>query len=381
MKKLLSWVKAVVYGARARLRSRCSGVRHQFSFLTLTESYTDLAADHLAPSGTLSDDHVNDDQCNDGSGGGSCRIDCREGNVFCEEGEEEQEEQEEEDRLVREEEGTEEEESRVWRTCGRRMGRVTVVSLLWSLLSLLVAAACAFSFLHPSWVAHPDRLHSFGLFTQCVRDDPHPSTSSPSHSPSSSYPQAVCHGYGAEGRVDLGSVPAGAWQASTLLYGGGVCLQGVGALVSLLLLLLPPSTSSHHPFHGGGVARRVALLCGYVQTLAVLLLLSGLVMFPLGFSTPFFQYYCGDGAGVFCLGHCRMGWSYVLAITATALAMFCPVLSNYTDLSLLTKDSGEKGEGQSDRKKKLKGKKREREKGIISVACSAVMVHPVEENP
>ena len=29
-----------------------------------------------------------------------------------------------------------------------------------------------------------------------------------------------------------------------------------------------------------------------------------------------------------------MGWGYVLAITATALAVFCPVLSNYTDLTL-----------------------------------------------
>ena len=66
---------------------------------------------------------------------------------------------------------------------------------------------------------------------------------------------------------------------------------------------------------------------------AVLLLVSGLVMFPLGFSTAFFRYYC-DSSGAFCVGHCRMGWGYVLAITATALAVFCPVLSNYTDLTL-----------------------------------------------
>jgi hypothetical protein len=47
-----------------------------------------------------------------------------------------------------------------------------------------------------------------------------------------------------------------------------------------------------------------------------------------------------------------MGWSYVLAITATALAIFCPVLSNYTDIRIKEeggfKEGGEeeeRGEG------------------------------------
>ena len=29
-----------------------------------------------------------------------------------------------------------------------------------------------------------------------------------------------------------------------------------------------------------------------------------------------------------------MGWSYVLAIVSTAIAIFCPVLSNYTDIQI-----------------------------------------------
>ncbi|KAL8573344.1 hypothetical protein ACOMHN_032806 [Nucella lapillus] len=73
-----------------------------------------------------------------------------------------------------------------------------------------------------------------------------------------------------------------------------------------------------------------------VFSFSVLLLLSGLLMYPLGFSTRLFHYYCGDRSGVWGLGHCCIGWSYVLAITATALAIFCPVLSNFTDLSLMT---------------------------------------------
>ena len=164
--------------------------------------------------------------------------------------------------------------------CGARMSRVTAVSLLWSLLSILVAGACAFSFFYPSWITHPDRLHSFGLFTQCVRDPGGPSSSSSSSSsPSSSLasssssssssshhhhhhhhpPRALCRGYGPGGRVDVRHIPAGAWQASTLLFGGGAGLQCVGALVTLLLLVMPS-----HPYGG----HKLALLCGYVQTLA-----------------------------------------------------------------------------------------------------------------
>nr|KAG5713180.1 hypothetical protein BaRGS_007707 [Batillaria attramentaria] len=100
------------------------------------------------------------------------------------------------------------------------MTSITPVSLLWSLLSILVASACGLSFFHPYWIVHPDRLHSFGLFTQCVRDT------------KAHYPRAVCKGYGpgdgAWDGVDLGSIPAGAWQASTLLIVMKVFVSGVG---------------------------------------------------------------------------------------------------------------------------------------------------------
>ncbi|KAL8571378.1 hypothetical protein ACOMHN_020370 [Nucella lapillus] len=66
-------------------------------------------------------------------------------------------------------------------------------------------------------------------------------------------------------------------------------------------------------------------------SVAVVLLMCGLVVYPLGFHTTLFRYYC-DSGGRYCLGHCHLGLGYVLAITATALAVFCPVLSAYTDL-------------------------------------------------
>ena len=246
MKKLLTLVKTFLRGARARLlwSRRCA--RRQFGFVAISESSTDIT-----DSASFLDDRVEVRGSDDDNNNVDSKHDDRE---F-------QEGQEEEDRLVREEEGEEEEEEEVvedgcrrrgrfskwFATCRTRMSKVTAVSLLWSLLSLLVAGSCAFSFCYPSWITHPDRLHSFGLFTQCVRDP---------HSP---HPRAVCRGYGPGGGVDVGSIPSGAWQASTLLFGSGAGLQCVGALVTLLLLLLPS-----HPYSG----RRLALLCGYMQTLA-----------------------------------------------------------------------------------------------------------------
>ncbi|XP_012935330.1 LHFPL tetraspan subfamily member 2 protein [Aplysia californica] len=121
------------------------------------------------------------------------------------------------------------------------------------------------------------------------------------------------------GSADISKIPSGAWQAACLLFGAGVCVQILGAGVSLVVLGL------REPWH-----HRVALLNGYMQTLGVLLLLSGLILYPIGFSSPFFSYYC-DSSKAFCTGHCAMGWSYVTAVMAAALSIFCPVMSNFAE--------------------------------------------------
>lgn len=133
------------------------------------------------------------------------------------------------------------------RVCFRTMSSVTLVTVLWSLLSIVVASSCALSFFHPYWIMHPDRLHSFGPFRYCVRDLQSPS------------PRPYCkrYGFGEDKGSGLSHIPAGAWQASTLLYGGGVVLECVGALVTVVLVMLPS--------HG---RHRLALLNGYLQTVA-----------------------------------------------------------------------------------------------------------------
>ncbi|KAH9515156.1 hypothetical protein Btru_019363 [Bulinus truncatus] len=149
-------------------------------------------------------------------------------------------------------------------TCRHREYSISPVSLLWSFLSILVAATCLLSFLTPFWAVHPDHVHSFGLLNLCVRDQRF------------SHPRSVCVNFGYQQmytfrqvnneteifphivdtpRLDLARIPSGAWQAACLLFGAGVSVQILGALVSLVVLTLS------EPWH-----RRVALSNGYVQT-------------------------------------------------------------------------------------------------------------------
>lgn len=120
---------------------------------------------------------------------------------------------------------------------------LTPVSILWSLLSIFVASTCTVTFFYPAWVTHPDRLHSFGVFRYCVRNL------------EILIPTPRCISYG--GNPTLGRIPAGAWQASCILYGGGCILMCVSALLTVLVLCV--DKRKH---------RRLALINGYLQTVA-----------------------------------------------------------------------------------------------------------------
>lgn len=74
-------------------------------------------------------------------------------------------------------------------------------------------------------------------------------------------------------------------------------------------------------------AHRHILLTNF-DFLLVLVVISALLTYPLGFSSPFFRYYCG-GAGVYNTGQCSVGWSYMLAIMGVALSVFCPILWSF----------------------------------------------------
>ena len=70
------------------------------------------------------------------------------------------------------------------------------------------------------------------------------------------------------------------------------------------------------------------ILCVSVVTMT-----AALLIFPVGFQSRVVRHYCHN-TGMYHTGICELGWAYVLGITGTALAMFLPYLSQYTDFRL-----------------------------------------------
>ena len=66
---------------------------------------------------------------------------------------------------------------------------------------------------------------------------------------------------------------------------------------------------------------------------SVLIMIAGLLVFPLGLNSRFVQHYC-QGSRIYWAGACHLGWAYMLGIMGSALAMFCPFLSQYTDMKV-----------------------------------------------
>ncbi|XP_033748026.1 transmembrane protein 211-like [Pecten maximus] len=187
---------------------------------------------------------------------------------------------------------------------------ISFVSYIWILITALVAVTCAFSLLQPFWIIHPDGIHSFGIYVYCKGSE--------LVGASSDLTNRMCSFYG--GQLSVVSIPSGAWQATFLLFSTGCAIL----LASLILGMAAMFMTDRW-------LRKLSCTMTYLQTSAVLILTSALLVYPLGMTSPFFRYYCGPTAEVYNAGQCSMGWSYMLAVMGTALSIFCPILWNLRD--------------------------------------------------
>uniref|UniRef100_A0A8C4J7Z2 TM211 protein n=1 Tax=Dromaius novaehollandiae TaxID=8790 RepID=A0A8C4J7Z2_DRONO len=117
-------------------------------------------------------------------------------------------------------------------------------------------------------------------------------------------------GGGTDARVSL--------QASAVLCAGGCALLALGALLALLAVLLP----------AGACERRACILAGYVQTAAVFIMASGLLVYPFGFNSATVKRFC-ENSDIYYAGDCQIGWGYMLAIVGVMLSVFLPFFAKY----------------------------------------------------
>ncbi|XP_071181238.1 LHFPL tetraspan subfamily member 2a protein-like [Mytilus edulis] len=186
---------------------------------------------------------------------------------------------------------------------------VSPVLIIWAFLSVLVSGLTTYAFVQPVWLVGSNLLDTFGMISLCLSRTVFPGGNL----------KQECEFYG--GYFNLGNLPSGAWQAACVLYGAGCVLLSCGAFLAVCTSCIPCD-----------VVRTVTVMAGYVQFVAVLVMIAALFIYPLGFGSSFIRQYCGSKSVMYQAYDCSIGWSFVLAVTGTCLAMFCPVLSRFTDM-------------------------------------------------
>ena len=97
----------------------------------------------------------------------------------------------------------------------------TPIGILWTLLSIMVAGTCSFSFLQPFWFIEPETFDSFGMYSYCIAV-----SRGKSGGGSRSYSQSragdvdkgkshVCGIYG--GTFHFSNLPSNSWQVREII--------------------------------------------------------------------------------------------------------------------------------------------------------------------
>ncbi|KAE8621988.1 hypothetical protein XENTR_v10005056 [Xenopus tropicalis] len=188
----------------------------------------------------------------------------------------------------------------------QRRTMFSCVSCFWVLLSACLAAVCSFSFISPAWVvrsASPVKQEpvSFGLLWHCPDRLGH---------------IAACYSLGGLGTFN--DIPSSSWQTSAVLCSGGCVLLVMSCFLATITLFLP----------SGLCERRLCTLAGYMQTAAVFIMASGLLVYPFGLNSTTVKKYC-ENASIYYAGDCQIGWGYMLAIVGVMLSVFLPFFAKY----------------------------------------------------
>nr|XP_056721392.1 LHFPL tetraspan subfamily member 7 protein [Euleptes europaea] len=190
---------------------------------------------------------------------------------------------------------------------------VGCVGCFWALLSWCLLAVCSLGFLSPAWVvrergarrglapAAADGEGGFGLLGHCPE------------------PRRRARDCGALGGLArFGDIPSASWQTSAVLCSGGCALLAFSSLLAVIVIFLP----------SGPCERRVCTLASYIQTAAVFIMGSGLLVYPFGLGSAAVRRHC-ENSSLYYAGDCQIGWGYMLAIVGVMLSVFLPFFAKY----------------------------------------------------
>ncbi|XP_061586039.1 LHFPL tetraspan subfamily member 2a protein-like [Cololabis saira] len=197
---------------------------------------------------------------------------------------------------------------------------VTCRSMLWTLLSIVVAFSELIAFMSPDWLLGSPRSHSngsrvevdfgefrpsLGLYSRCLRVG-------------SRGVGVSCGPYAGT----FGEVASGFWQAAMLFLAAGTLVLGCVACISVFSLCFQSI-----------LRKSIFNICGLLQAVGGLLLMVGLMLYPAGWGSEKVTSYCGSDALPYRPGLCSLGWAFYAAIGGTLASFLCAVLSAQAEIA------------------------------------------------
>uniref|UniRef100_A0A3Q3KDV4 LHFPL tetraspan subfamily member 2b n=1 Tax=Monopterus albus TaxID=43700 RepID=A0A3Q3KDV4_MONAL len=175
---------------------------------------------------------------------------------------------------------------------------VTCRSMLWTLLSIVVAFAELIAFMSPDWLLGFPRSDSSVSRAGVDSRDYRPSL-------------------GLYSRL-----ASGFWQAAMLFLAAGTLVLGCVACISIFSLCFQSI-----------LKKSIFNICGLLQAIAGLLLMVGLMLYPAGWGSEKVISYCGPEALPFRPAQCSLGWAFYAAIGGTLATFLCAVLSAQAEIA------------------------------------------------
>ncbi|KAM8961911.1 LHFPL tetraspan subfamily member 2 protein [Pelodytes ibericus] len=200
---------------------------------------------------------------------------------------------------------------------------VTCRSMLWTILSIVVAFGELIAFMSADWLIgksksteldnrtggqHESHRPTLGIYGRCIKM-PHVQDLRS---------RTLCGPYAEH----FNEIASGFWQATAIFLAVGISILCIVAFVSVFTMCIQSV-----------MKKSIFNVCGLLQGIAGLFLILGLILYPAGWGSPKVVAYCGHYASAYKPGDCSLGWGFYTAIGGTVLTFICAVFSAQAEIA------------------------------------------------
>uniref|UniRef100_A0A8C1VY27 LHFPL tetraspan subfamily member 2b n=2 Tax=Cyprinidae TaxID=7953 RepID=A0A8C1VY27_CYPCA len=196
---------------------------------------------------------------------------------------------------------------------------VTCRSMLWTLMSIVVAFAEMVAFMSAEWLvgnldgsefnvtvtsSHRSDQRTLGIYNRCIKV--------------AQQKVLQCGPYA----TDFMEIASGFWQATVIFLVVGIFLLSLVGILSVFSMCFQSI-----------LKKSIFNVCGLLQGIAGLFLILGLMLYPAGWGSKKVVDYCGPDASPYKVGLCSLGWAFYTAIGGTVLTFICAMFSAQAEIA------------------------------------------------